>query len=193
MTDRDRDIDTEDLPPSRSQRRREAWDVLELAERIVALTPSQMREVPLPETVLDAVHLAQKITSHIAHKRQVHFLAKLMRKQIDDLEPIRLAVDKPLEVRRRETAQLHLIERWRERLIDGGDDVLGELLVSYPQADRQRLRQLVRQAGIEKRENRAPAAQRAIFQALKALIRGDGASDVGDATDAADGDNESSM
>lgn len=86
----------------------------------------------------------------------------------------------------------HLIERWRERLIDGGDDVLGELLVSYPQADRQRLRQLVRQAGIEKRENRAPAAQRAIFQALKALIRGDGASEAGDALDAADGDEESS-
>lgn len=187
------DSDRSNLPPSRSQVRREALDVLELAERLVALTPSQLAKVPLEEKILDNVHLAQKITSHIAHKRQVHFLAKLMRKQIDDLEPIRLAVDKPLEVRRRETAQLHLIERWRERLIDGGDDVLGELLVSYPQADRQRLRQLVRQAGIEKRENRAPAAQRAIFQALKALIRGDGASDVEVAPDAADGDSESSM
>jgi ribosome-associated protein len=185
------DFEDENLPPSRSQRRREAWDVLELAERLVALTPSQLKKVPLDEKVLDAVELAKRITSHIAHKRQVHFLAKLMRKQIDDLEPIRLAVDKPLEVRRKETAELHQIERWRERLIDGGDAVLGELMDVYPQADRQRLRQLVRQAGIEKRENRAPAAQRAIFQALKGLIRGDRASDAEDAADSASDDEES--
>jgi ribosome-associated protein len=185
------DFEDENLPPSRSQRRREAWDVLELAERLVALTPSQLKKVPLDEKVLDAVQLAQRITSHIAHKRQVHFLAKLMRKQIDDLEPIRLAVDKPLEVRRKETAELHQIERWRERLIDGGDEVLGELVASFPAVDRHRLRQLVRQAQIERRENRAPSAQRSIFQALKALIRGDGASDADDSADAAADDEES--
>ena len=44
--------DESDLPPSRSQRRREAWDVLELAERLVALTPSQLAKVPLDEKVL---------------------------------------------------------------------------------------------------------------------------------------------
>lgn len=176
------DLEDDNLPPSRSQRRRDAWDVLELAERLVALTPSQLKVVPLPEQVLDAVELARRITSHIAHKRQVHFLAKLMRK-LDDLEPIRLAVDKPLEVRRRETAELHLIERWRERLIEGGDDVLGELLTSFPDIDRHRLRQLVRQAQVERRENRAPSAQRAIFQVLKAAVRGDGDDNDAEASD----------
>jgi len=170
------DIDSDDLPPSRSQLRREAWDVLELAERLVALTPSQLAKVPLSERVLDAVDLAHRIPSHIAHKRQVHYLAKLMRHH-DDLEAIRLAVDKPLEVRRRETAELHSIERWRERLIDGGDAVLDELLQKYPGADRQRLRQLVRQAGIERRENRAPSAQRSIFQMLKSLLKSDDSPD----------------
>jgi ribosome-associated protein len=185
------DFEDEDLPPSRSQRRREAWDVLELAERLVALTPSQLKKVPLDEKILDAVKLAQRITSHIAHKRQVHFLAKLMRKQIDDLEPIRLAVDKPLEVRRKETAELHQIERWRERLIEGGDEVLGELMTSFPAIDRQHLRQLVRQAQIERRENRAPSAQRSIFQVLKAALRDerDDGNDAGlDAADEATGD-----
>ncbi len=177
------DFEDENLPPSRSQRRREAWDVLELAERLVALTPSQLKKVPLDEKVLDAVQLAQRISSHIAHKRQVHFLAKLMRKQIDDLEPIRLAVDKPLEVRRKETAELHQIERWRERLIDGGDEVLGELMASFPAIDRQRLRQLVRQAQIERRENRAPSAQRSIFQVLKAALRDDDDETDADVTD----------
>ncbi len=181
------EFDDENLPPSRSQRRREAWDVLELAERLVALTPSQLKKVPLDEKVLDAVELARRITSQIAHKRQVHFLAKLMRKQIDDLEPIRLAVDKPLEVRRKETAELHLIERWRERLIEGGDEVLAEFMASFPDVDRHRLRQLIRQAQIERRENRAPSAQRSIFQVIKVALKGDGdqtADDAGEDSDA---------
>jgi ribosome-associated protein len=110
------DFDPADLPPSRSQVRREALDVLELAERLVALSSTQLKKIPLSERVLDAVKLAHKIPSHIAHKRQVHYLAKLMRNE-DDLEAIRLAVDKPLEVRRKETAALHLLERWRERLV----------------------------------------------------------------------------
>ncbi|MCP5473289.1 MAG: DUF615 domain-containing protein [Rhodanobacteraceae bacterium] len=164
------DQDREESGPSRSQRRRDALDVLALAEKLVALSATQLREVPLDDTLLEHVKLAQKITAHIAHKRQVHFLAKLMRKQ-DDLEPIRLAVDKPLEVRRKETAELHLIERWRERLIEDGDDALSELIGSFPDLDRSRLRQLMRQAQIERRENRAPSAQRAIFQMLKPLFR----------------------
>lgn len=164
---------TEDeFGPSRSKRRRDALDVLELAEKLVALTATQLREVPLDDSLLENIKLAQKITAHIAHKRQVHFLAKLMRKQ-DDLEPIRLAVDKPLEVRRKETAELHQIERWRERLIEEGDEALSELLGDFPDVDRNRLRQLMRQAVIERRDNRAPSAQRAIFQLLKPLFRSD--------------------
>ena len=58
-----------------------------------------------------------------------------------------------------------IAERWRERLIDGGDEVLGELVESYPTADRHRLRQLIRQAGIERRENRAPSAQPSLRRA----------------------------
>ncbi len=171
------EFNDDDLPPSRSQRRRDAWDVLELAEKLVAMPASQLKEVPLDETIFDAVKMAQKITSHIAHKRQVHYLAKLMRKQAD-LEAIRVSVDKPLEVRRRETAEMHLMERWRERLLNEGDDAVGELVAQYPDTDRHRLRQLIRQAAVEKRENRPPSAYRAIFQVLKAQIQGGTASEV---------------
>ena len=170
------ELDEDGLPPSRSQRRRDAWDVLELAEKLVALTPAQLKEVPLDEAIFDAVKMAQKITSHIAHKRQVHYLAKLMRKQAD-LDAIRITVDKPLEVRRKETAELHLMERWRERLVTEGDAAVGELVTHYPEIDRHRLRQLIRQAAIERRDNRGPSAQRAIFQMLKGQIQGVGMGD----------------
>jgi len=176
------ELDYDDLPPSRSQRRRDAWDVLELAEKLVAMPASQLKEVPLDENIFDAVKMAQKITSHIAHKRQVHYLAKLMRKQAD-LDAIRISVDKPLEVRRRETAAMHLMERWRDRLMSEGDPAVGELVTQYPEIDRHRLRQLMRQAAIEKRESRPPSAYRAIFQMLKAQIQG-GTDDAADAAEA---------
>lgn len=154
---------------SRSQRRRDALDVLELAEQLCLLKPSQLAEVPLSEALLDAVKLAQRIPSHIAHKRQVHYLAKLLRKQ-DDLDPIRAAVRKPEDVRRRETAELHRLERWRERLIDEGDAALEALLSEFPHADRQRLRTLARQAVIERDKGRSPTSARSLFQELKQLV-----------------------
>lgn len=166
----DPEFDPTTLPPSRSQRRRDALDVLDLAARLVALTPSQLREVPLDDSLLEAIRLAQRISAHIAHKRQVHYLAKLLRPR-EDLDAIRIAVDKPLEMRRQETAHLHLLEDWRKRLLDDGDEALGELVERYPAADRHRLRQLLRQAHVERRENRAPSAFRTLFQELKLLLK----------------------
>ncbi len=159
--------------PSRSQRRRDALGVLELAEKLVAMTASQLKRVPLEESILDAVKDAQRITSHIAHKRQVHFLAKKLRK-IEDLDPIRAVVDQPIEERRKETAELHLIEDWRKRLIEEGDDALNQLVAQFPAADRHHLRQLVRQAHLEIKTSRAPSAQRSLFQVVKGLVKGQG-------------------
>lgn len=156
-------------PPSRSQLRRQARAVFELGAHLCTLTPSQLAKVPLPDAVLDAVKMAQSIHSHIARKRQLQFLAKQLR-QLGDLDPIRDAAFQPLEVRRRETARMHRIERWRERLIEEGDSALEALLAEHPQGDRQRLRQLIRQARIEREKQKAPKAQRLIYQEVKALL-----------------------
>lgn len=161
----------DELPPSRSQLRREALDVFELGEHLCTLTPSQLAKVPLPDAVLDALTVAQSITSHIARKRQLQFLAKQLRR-VEDLGPIRDAAFQPLEVRRRETALMHRIERWRDRLIDEGDPALDALLAEHPQGDRQRMRQLIRQARIEREKQKPPKAQREIYQEVKALLAG---------------------
>lgn len=159
----------DELPPSRSQLRREALDVFELGEHLCTLTPSQLAKVPLPDAVLDALTVAQSITSHIARKRQLQFLAKQLRR-VEDLGPIRDAAFQPLEVRRRETALMHRMERWRDRLIEEGDPALDALLAEHPQGDRQRLRQLIRQARIEREKQKPPKAQREIYQEVKALL-----------------------
>ncbi|MGE8213015.1 ribosome biogenesis factor YjgA [Stenotrophomonas sp.] len=169
---RGRDQETgEYLGESRSQNRRDALEVLALGEKLVELTPAQLARLPIPEGLLEHIEYTKRITSHGARKRQLAFLAKQMRREEDEtLEAIRDALDANSETSRREVAIMHRMERWRERLLAEGDVALGELLDEYPQADRQALRTLVRNALAEKAKNKPPRAFREIYQVLRELM-----------------------
>lgn len=159
------------LGPSRTQQRREALEVRSLSEKLVALAPAQLSKLPIPDDLLEHIFETQRITSHIAHKRQLQYLAKHMRRESDEtLEAIRDAMDVGGDSARRETAILHRVETWRARLLDNGDAALGELLDEYPSADRQRLRQLVRNAGEERLKSKPPHAYRELFRELRELV-----------------------
>ncbi|MCQ4165292.1 ribosome biogenesis factor YjgA [Tahibacter harae] len=162
--------DDADDAPSRSQRRRDALAVFELAERLVSLTEAQLDHLPLDEDLRAEVEKTRRVTQQIARKRQIQYLAKILRRREDELPPLRAALDHDRQVSRRETAELHRLEDWRERLIDQGDEALGELLKLYPAADRQHLRQLARQAKVERHENRPPHAFRELFRELRELF-----------------------
>lgn len=169
---RGRDEDTgEFFSESRSQNRREALEVLALGEKLVELTPAQLARLPIPEGLLEHIEYSKRITSHGARKRQLAFLAKQMRREDDEtLEAIRDAMDANSETSRREVAIMHRMERWRERLMVEGDGALAELLDEYPEADRQQLRTLVRNALAEKAKNKPPRAYREIYQVLRGLM-----------------------
>jgi ribosome-associated protein len=169
---RGRDEDTGDyLGPSRSEQRRAALDVLALAQQLSGLSASQLAKLPIPEDLLPHIRETQRITSHVAHKRQLAFLAKQMRREEDaTLDAIRDALDAGGEAGRRETALLHRIEGWRDRLLADGDVALADLLVEHPDADRQHLRQLVRNAIEERNRNKPPHAARELFRALRELL-----------------------
>ena len=171
---RGRDEDTgEFLSPSRSQQRRDALEVLELAEKLASLTPTQLARLPIPEDLLPHLEHTRKITAHIARKRQLAFLAKQMRREDDEaLEAIRDALDEDGVAARREVAAMHRVEAWRERLLADGDAALAELLEEHPAADRQHLRQLVRNANEEKLRNKPPRAFRELFRELRTLLLG---------------------
>lgn len=159
------------LGPSRKQNRREALEVLSLADALVALSENQLGKLPIPETLLPHIADARRITSHIARKRQLAYLAKQMRREDDEtLHAIRDAMDAGGAAARMDTAQMHRAEAWRERLLTDGDAALAELLDTYPEADRQRLRQLVRNALAERAKNKPPAAFRELFRELRGVF-----------------------
>lgn len=171
---RGRDDETgEFLSPSRSQQRREALAVFDLGEKLVALPDSQLAKLPMSEALMDLVRETRKITSPGAHKRQLQFLAKNMRREDDEaLEMIRRALEHDRADARRETAQLHRFEALRESLIEGGDAALACFIEEHPHADRQHLRQLARNAREEKLHNKPLHAYRELFRELKTIVAG---------------------
>ena len=160
------------LGPSRGDLRREALAVLELAHNLVEQPAARLQQLPLSEDLLALAISAQRITAQIARKRAVGFLAKKLRREDDEmLEAIRAAMEHDKADSRRDTAALHRIEAMRDHLIAEGDNALTELLVEYPQADRQHLRQLARNAREEKLRNKPPHAFRELFRELRELMQ----------------------
>lgn len=159
------------LGPSRSHNRRAALDVFDLAEQLATLSDAQLESVPLTADLLDEVRRTRETPQHIARKRQTQFLAKQLRKEDEDaIDAIRLALTHSREQAHRQTALLHRLEIWRDRLIAEGDAALEELIALHPQADRQHLRQLVRQAKLEAQREKPPRAARELFRALRGLF-----------------------
>ena len=183
LTMRGKDEETGEFrDDSRSQQRREALEVLALGQQLVALTDAQLAKLPVPESLLPHIRDTRRITSHIAHKRQLAFLAKQMRREDDEtLEAIRDALDEKGEAARREIAAMHRVEAWRDRLLAEGDAALAELVDLYPDADRQGLRQLVRNALEERKRNKPPRAYRELFRQLRGMMLGDASGSASDA------------
>ena len=158
---------TEELP-SKSQRKRDSHALQDLGTELVELTDEQLAAVDMPENLRDAVTEARRLAGkHEARRRQMQYIGKLMR-HIDPA-PLRERVDSFKAVSHEATARLHLLERWRTRLLEE-DTALTELVSAYPHADAARIRTLVRNAERERGGGQPPKSFRALFQLLNETI-----------------------
>lgn len=141
-----------------------------LGEELVTLKPSVLEKFPLSEDLALAIKDAQRFKNE-ARRRQLQYIGKIMRNI--DPEPIQAALDKVRNKHSQATAELHKLEQLRDRIVEEGDAAISEVMEMYPEADRQRLRQLARQANKEKKANKPAKAFREIFQILKELKQED--------------------
>jgi ribosome-associated protein len=157
--------------PSKSRRKADAHALQALGAELVGLNRNQLAQVELPEALRDAVEAAQRIHAHEGRRRQLQYIGKLMRNV--DAAPIRTKIDGWKTVSVEETARLHLIERWRDRLLEDAAS-LQALADAYPQAvmqeQRQQLRTLIRNTQREREHDKPPKSYRALFQLLRDII-----------------------
>lgn len=152
---------------SKSQRKREVLALKDLGVKLLEFSDDSLRQLDIPEHLLEALLTAKKITSNNARKRQLGYIGKLM-KEID-VSPVRAAIDARDHQSATATREFHLLEDLREQLLLDGDKALPAVLTHFPRADRQRLRKLVRQARNEIETRQPPRASRLLFRYLRQL------------------------
>ena len=161
------EFDPRDLPPSKSQLKRDAHALQQLGIDLLDIPESDWLTLKLPESLIAALKEAKRMHSRGAHKRQLQFIGKLMRDV--DPEPIQQYFEQLRQKTRQQVHKHHELENWRDRLIDEGDPAVEDFLHQNPQADRQHLRQLVRQAKKEQANNKPPKSSRALFKYIREL------------------------
>jgi len=154
-------------PPTKSELKRQAQAVQELADRLVLAPEDLVDSLGLPDKLADAIALARRITGGGALARQRQFVAKLMRGL--DLEPMRAALDSHADVARLDAARFRRAERWRDRLVDGGEAVVAEF-VAESSMDREELARLVATAREERRGGKATGAGRRLFRRVQEAL-----------------------
>ena len=73
------DEEQDDLPPSKSARKREAHALQKLGERLVNMRPDDLATLPLTEPLVEAISEARRLRSRGALGRQYQYIGKLMR------------------------------------------------------------------------------------------------------------------
>ena len=159
-------MDEIDLKPSKTQIKQEYKAFHALGKSLLSLSQEELQNAPLSESLMEAVCVAKKQTRS-AFQRQLRFVANLVSKQ--DVEPIR-AYLKAIELsKRKKTEAFHRVERWRDALVVGEEDIMDEIIQRYTDVDFQHLNQLVRNAQKELRAQSSPKAARQLFRYLTEL------------------------
>ena len=153
------------LEISKSQRKREANELLELAKNLITMPESRLKGLPLDADLREEVEFARSIRAHGARKRQLMTVGKMLRKR--DNEQLLDAVNNVDQKNRKMSARFHHDEAWRDRLIEGDDQELSELLEQSPNINVQTLRQLIRNAQKEAKIGKPPTAARKLFKLLR--------------------------
>ncbi|WP_288428030.1 ribosome biogenesis factor YjgA [uncultured Pantoea sp.] len=166
VPDNHEEEDEEIIWVSKSEIKRDAEELKRLGAELVDLGKNSLDKIPLDERLRTEIELAQRIKKE-GRRRQLQLIGKLLRSM--DVEPIRIALDKLKNRHNQQVALFHKLEMLRDRLIDEGDEAMADVIALYPQADRQQLRSMIRNAQKEKADNKPPKSARQIFQYLRKL------------------------
>jgi len=163
--------DWQDEAPSKSAVKREMTARQDLGTRLTQLSDVQLKQMPIDdEQLLEAIYLARRIKARGGLRRQLQFIGKLMR--TIDPAPIEEAFARLDGQHEAQKARFHRLETLRDGLLNNGDSGMQALISAFPSAERQHVRQLVRQHTSEFKNNKPLGAARKLFRYLRELDEG---------------------
>lgn len=154
---------------SRTQIKNAAQAVTDLGEQIAKMTDTEIKKLQLPAKFTDAIFLLKSMDKGPALKRQKLFIGKMLRQD----EPLIVEIKEKLAEQetkvKQQNAHFQKLEQWRDRMIEEGDAALNEFILHYPQADRQQLRQWIRNAQKEATQQKPAKSAKEMFKYLRGL------------------------
>jgi ribosome-associated protein len=156
--------------PNKTQIKKEIASLLALGEEISTLPSAQITALNLPEKLEVLIREIAKMPRKSARKRQLKFIGQQLYKMESLVEPIIEKVAKFKNQSGHAVREHHIVEKWRSRLLTEGNEALTELLDEYPHADRQHLRQLMRNAQKELATGQPSKSSRLLYRYLKTLF-----------------------
>ncbi|MDL2269822.1 DUF615 domain-containing protein [Desulfosarcina sp. OttesenSCG-928-A07] len=159
----------QDTEKSRTRLKKDAHHLQRTGEKLAALSEAQLSRMDIPTDLVEAILTLKTMRSHGARRRQMQYVGALMR-QVDGE-----AIDRELKEIEQgaalQTKAFHRLEEWRDRLVTGDDVLMEEILGIFPDADRQRLGQLVRSARKEAGKETPSRPARHLFRYLREISK----------------------
>jgi len=152
--------------PNKEQQKRQTQALKELIVQLIALPVSKLDGLSLEDGIRTAVRAARAM-ERTALNRQIKYITGLMRNY--DVELISRELYLLAQPHKQEVQAFHETEQWRDALLGGDDAVIDTVVERFVAADRQHLRQLVRNARKEQEQGRTPKAARILFRYLTEL------------------------
>ncbi|OQY20402.1 MAG: hypothetical protein B6I36_01105 [Desulfobacteraceae bacterium 4572_35.1] len=152
--------------PSRSARKREAKEVEHLALALVELSAAEFNRLPTHTDVLAELTKARATKGHGARKRQLKFVAGMLRRDLEAAEQLRAFVAGEHQQQRDERRLNHQLERLRDQLCEPStrQQALEQVAELFAAIDMLELRRLLdRYHGADDKKN-----YRQIFRCLRA-------------------------
>jgi ribosome-associated protein len=154
---------------SKSQLKRASHELQDLGKRLAALPAEHLARIPLDDQLLEAIALAKRIQNkRSALKRHYQYLGKLLRAR--DTDPIVAALTEINQESQQSIQRHHRAERWRDRIIEQGNDAIEALLEEVERADRQKLRQLWRNHNNAPTDPKRTQHARLIYKEIKQAL-----------------------
>lgn len=163
------------IRPNKTVIKQEMAVLFSLGEEMAGLSAAHIKSLELPEIIDKAVIEASKMSPSGAKKRLLKYIAGHLHKI--DVSPILERMARITNKSAHAVREHHMAEQWRDKLIAEGNEALTEFLDEYNHADRQQLRQLMRNAQKEAEAAKPPKSSRLLYRYLKNLLQVDGEED----------------
>ena len=177
------DVEYYAVRPNKTRIKKEIGELFTLGETMSKLSAAHLISLELPENIHKAVKEVADMPHTGARKRLLKYIAGQLHKI--DVTAIKESLDRIQNKSAHSVREHHIVEHWRDRLINEGSDAFTDLFDEQPTTDLQQIRQLLRNIKKETENGKPPRSSRLLYRYLKSLFQFETDTDLGN-TDAAD-------